>query len=547
MSVAARATVPTAAPEPRRAPRGRRGGGVILVAGPDGTGKSTLCRALEARAFDGAPVIRVHHRRGVGLLPDRGPDGPTTQPHRHPPYPLPISLAKQLYAFADFLLGYLLRVRPFVRRGGWVLEQRTWWDMQVDPLRYRLTPGSRAVRLLGRALGRLLPGPDLVLVLEAEPDVVRARKAELSPEELARQMLAWRRLLPPGPGIVHLDASMPAAEVAEAAEAAVRSIAPRRRGAPSPAGWVALPRRTAPRWTLPRGPRRVAAASFGVYQPVTLLGRAGWSGGRAAAALGLFRALPAAAPPDALRALERFVPSGGTVAVARATSAQGFVALALSPEGRPVAVAKVAGDARRARALDGERDRIDALAPLLPPPVRAPRVLAHGPGLLVLEPMAWRPRPAPWNLPEPVAEAMGRFFRSGARGSAAGTVGPVHGDLAPWNLLRTADGWALVDWEAARPDGPAFHDVFHFLFQAHDLCGRPRRRALLAGAFGRGRIGRTVAAHARGAGLDPAGAPAAFAAYLESSLARLDPADPAQARDIRTQRRLLDDLRRLGA
>jgi hypothetical protein len=215
-------------------------------------------------------------------------------------------------------------------------------------------------------------------------------------------------------------------------------------------------------------------------------------------------------------------------------------------------VAKVAGDGGRARSLAAERDLIGALAPLLPPDLAAPGVLAHEPGLLVLEHVPWRPRPAPWNLPEPVAETMGRFFRAGARPGRAtqngeAMVGPVHGDLAPWNLLRTGRGWALVDWEAARTDGPAFHDVFHFLFQAHDLCGRPRRRALLAGAFGHGRAGRAVTAYARGAELDPADAPAAFAGYLESSMARLDPADAAQARDIRTQRRLLDDLRRLGA
>jgi hypothetical protein len=580
-----RTRVPTPSPEPGT-PRGRRGGGVVLVAGPDGTGKTTLCRALRDRAFDDAPVLRVHHRHGVGLLPDRGADGPTTEPHRHPPYPLPVSLAKQVYVFVDFLLAYLLRVRPFVRRGGWVLEQRTWWDMQVDPLRYRLAPGSRAVRLLGRALGRMLPAPDLVLVLEAEPGIVAARKAELAPEELERQMLAWRRLLPAGPATVYLDAARPAAEVARTAEAAVRAIAPRPRSVPGrragsgrrvdpravrtgrarTPGWVALPRRSAPRWTLPRGPRRVAAAAFGIYQPVTLRARIGWAAGRAAAGLGLFRALPRAIPADALRRLDRFVPPGGTVAAARAASADGFVALVLGPDARPACVAKVAGDGERARSLAAERDRIGELAPLLPPGLSAPEVLAHEPGLLVLGHVPWRPRRAPWRLPEPVAEAMGRFFRAGQagpagrdgqagahpaepgpNGEAQAVLGPVHGDLAPWNLLRTAGGWALVDWEAARPAGPAFHDIVHFLFQAHDLCGRPRRRALLAGAFGRGRIGAAVIAYARGAGLDPAGAPGAFAAYLESSLAALDPADPAQARDIRTRRRLLDDLRRLGA
>lgn len=48
---------------------------------------------------------------------------------------------------------------------------------------------------------------------------------------------------------------------------------------------------------------------------------------------------------------------------------------------------------------------------------------------------------------------------------------PVHGDLAPWNLRRTARGLALFDWEAARW-GPAGSDVEHY----REACDTVRRR-----------------------------------------------------------------------
>ena len=45
-----------------------------------------------------------------------------------------------------------------------------------------------------RVLGWLLPQPDLVIVLEAPPDVLMARKSEIEPVELERQTRAWRSL-----------------------------------------------------------------------------------------------------------------------------------------------------------------------------------------------------------------------------------------------------------------------------------------------------------------------------------------------------------------
>jgi hypothetical protein len=59
-----------------------------------------------------------------------------------------------------------------------------------------------------RFLGRLLPQPDLVIILEAEPKTLHLRKHELSIEELSNQMERWRELKLPKRSVrVYLDVS----------------------------------------------------------------------------------------------------------------------------------------------------------------------------------------------------------------------------------------------------------------------------------------------------------------------------------------------------
>lgn len=49
----------------------------------------------------------------------------------------------------------------------------------------------------------------------------------------------------------------------------------------------------------------------------------------------------------------------------------------------------------------------------------------------------------------------------------------IHGDFAPWNLKRRADGrLCAVDWEHAAAAGLPFFDLFHYARQVHDLLGR---------------------------------------------------------------------------
>lgn len=515
--------------------RGRRAparGAVLSVVGPDGVGKSTLIDAVVAGSLDGHDIMRI---RNVGLLPRRTlPQVPVTEPHKDPPYPPLVSLAKVAYVYADYLLGWFFRIRPFLRRGGWVILERGWWDMAVDPKRYRMKLPSRLLWWLGR----LLPHPDLVLVLEAPAEVVLERKRELPLEELRRQSRLWRERLPDSQPHVFLDASLPAHEVLARAESELRRVANARASTRSSSP-VNLPRSGDPRWVLPRSSSAVATGALRVYHPVTPKGAIGWEVGRVLARLGLFRLLPRGrpAPNEVSAAVADWTPAGGSIAVARANHPGRHVALILGSDGSARAVAKLASDEAGVAALEREAATIRGLAAHLTPPLVGPRLIEARRGLLVLEAVRWHPRVRPWHLPEEVARALGVFFRTGA--GSSGVNGASHGDFAPWNLFKTDDGWVVLDWESAEPSGPAWHDLWHYIVQGHSLLMRPSARTIHKGLDGRGWVGVALRAYADGAGLALRDASGSLTEYLRVSLATLDPATPDGRRGLDARRKLL--------
>jgi thymidylate kinase len=468
--------------------RGRpTSGRFVVVVGPDGTGKSTVVEHLVQEVLD-APVEHLHSRPHVigGRSEDRGV---VTEPHRETPYPVWLSWAKLLFLYADHLVGWFTRIRPHLRAGGDVVLERGWWDLVVDPRRYRLRPAPA----LARTLGRLLPRPCVTLVLEGDPATIAARKGELSVAETARQMRAWRAVPRAAARPRYLDAARPLPEVRRDAQAAVT--------AGGAATQIALPRPEDPRWSVPAAPRRATVAGLTVHHPVTRKGLLTWYAARGVAATGAFRLLVhhrVPPPADLVALLAPHVPAGARLAISRGNHEGRCTVLVLDPvTARPLRFIKLALDADGPRSLAREAEAYARFAPLLPAGLDAPEVLVHERHVLVSRAVVAIPRWRPWELPASVAHLLGEFHAGGA---SAGS-GPSHGDCAPWNLLRVDTGWCLVDWADARDDAPPFEDVFHFLTQSHALLGRPRGEQLLRGLRGRGPVGQLLASYARGAGM----------------------------------------------
>jgi energy-coupling factor transporter ATP-binding protein EcfA2 len=504
---------------------GRRGlnrlllptGCFIVLVGADGTGKSTLAQALHVLMKDSFRRSLAFHWR-PGLLPRPGSligrEGSDPQkPHARSPYGLMLSGALLGYYWLDSFLGGWLRILPFRARTGMITAERGWWDLAVDPRRYRLTSPPWLVR----ALGFLLLRPDLVLLLEAPPQAILERKSEISREELERQASAWNSVFPTDVAVVRLDASRPAVEVAKEARARILEMLERRAISRLGRGWSRLPSRSSARWIIPRGPKETARASLRIYHPVTTRARLAWEAAQLGAAVGCFRLVPRGDPPprSVRQILAPHIPRGGTLAVTRANHEGRYIALILDGHGRCLGVAKVARGEEGDRALEREAGSIERFRVHLPPLITPPTILERSPGLLLLEPVSWRPRWRAWHLDEEVAGAMGAFFRS-TRTEGPEVVGGAHGDWAPWNMLRTSVGWVLVDWEDASDAAPPFYDLCHHLVQSHALLGRPTLQELLHGfRHGDGWVGNAVRSYAQEAHENELDAQSFLIAYLQ--------------------------------
>lgn len=193
----------------------------VAFLGADGCGKSTVIGHVAERL---APVWkgvrRFHLRPHFGI---RDPDGPpVTDPHALEARGIVTSVAKLGLWWLDSTLGYLTAVRPHLRRGRLVLFDRSVHDLLVDPRRYRFDRPMGLARVLLRAA----PAPDLFVVLDAPPEVLRSRKREVSRGEVVRQREAYRDLAGELENATIVDAARPVEEVVRDVETRIRAALP---------------------------------------------------------------------------------------------------------------------------------------------------------------------------------------------------------------------------------------------------------------------------------------------------------------------------------
>jgi Phosphotransferase enzyme family len=99
----------------------------------------------------------------------------------------------------------------------------------------------------------------------------------------------------------------------------------------------------------------------------------------------------------------------------------------------------------------------------------------------------------------------------------------VHGDFAPWNIVPTAKGLVLVDWEDCRFAVDPLYDLSHFVTRAGALLRAWRPETAVQHLTGPGSVGWR---YMEEIGLDPKRAPDLLVRYLQ----RAEPKSPVVRR-----------------
>lgn len=144
------------------------------------------------------------HWRPVAFSSEKseGKQASAENPHGQAPRGAVSSVFKLGWLWLNWWLGWF----RFLRKNsaaGVVLFDRYHADLLIDPRRYRY--GGPI--WLARMASRLMPQPDVVVFLDAKPEILLARKQEVSREALEKSRAAYLQLTASHPRFQIVDAS----------------------------------------------------------------------------------------------------------------------------------------------------------------------------------------------------------------------------------------------------------------------------------------------------------------------------------------------------
>lgn len=189
----------------------------IVVEGPEGAGKSTLVRGINARFLaEGRQVLMV---REPGGTPVAEAARKIVLKSRHD-----LSAASELFLYLAARADLVEKqIRPALAAGQVVLADRFDLSTRAYQVAGRGLPADAVQAALQVATGGLTPDLTLVLDVPVEVGRERQRKARKEQDRIeresdafhARVLEAYRKAA--GPGVVHLDATHAKSAVLEAA------------------------------------------------------------------------------------------------------------------------------------------------------------------------------------------------------------------------------------------------------------------------------------------------------------------------------------------
>jgi len=181
----------------------------VVFLGPDGSGKTVVIEKILSNLapfFGGGTAYRHWRPR---IFRRKSHVGPVMDPYAKAPRNMWASVAKVIFLWCDYFFGWWLTIRPKRAGSTLVVFDRYYHDILVDPKRYRYG----GPMWVARWVGKLIPKPDMWILLDAPVEVLQARRQKAPYEEIARQRkeyLNWFRNLKNG---IVIDASQTLDEV----------------------------------------------------------------------------------------------------------------------------------------------------------------------------------------------------------------------------------------------------------------------------------------------------------------------------------------------
>ncbi len=173
-------------------------GYTIAFLGTDGSGKSTIIESIKPPLMDAFHnAVYYEHMRPnkfpsiAKLLGNKEEfSGPVTNPHASSTSGFFGSLFRWAYYMLDYTFGFYLKVWPkkALRSSVWIFD-RYYYDYLIDPQRGCIKLPSWILKF-----GELIiPEPDIILCLGADPSLIHNRKLELPFAEVERQLAELKK------------------------------------------------------------------------------------------------------------------------------------------------------------------------------------------------------------------------------------------------------------------------------------------------------------------------------------------------------------------
>lgn len=156
----------------------------------------------------GCPVTTGHWRPLALDRNGRNAGASANAPHGQEPRDVLTSILKLGWLWLNWWIAWWRFLRR-ASKNGVVLFDRFHADLLVDPLRYRY--GGPI--WLARLASQMMPQPDYIVFLDADPDLLLARKQEVSRDALMRSRSLYLGLSSSHPQLVVVDASQRLPEV----------------------------------------------------------------------------------------------------------------------------------------------------------------------------------------------------------------------------------------------------------------------------------------------------------------------------------------------